>query len=86
MATQSAWSRHSGPRRSFVLRSPRQRPQKHMSVHVVLEPLASIDEDHRHLIVVLLPQLGVAIDIHLVPLKTGIGLDLYKRLFDDVTE
>jgi hypothetical protein len=57
-----------------------------MSVHAVLERLASIDEDCGYLIVVLLSQLSVPIDVHLMPFKVGIALDLCKRLFDYVTE
>lgn len=72
--------------RSFVIRSTCQRPQKPMAVHVVLERLASIDEDYGHFVVVLLSQLWVAIDIHLAPCKVGIALDLRQRLFDYVAE
>ena len=53
---------------------------------MVLECFASIDEDHRHLIVVLLPQLGVAIDVKLVPFKVSVTMELRKRLFNYITE
>ena len=63
-----------------------QRLQELTPVHVIFERLAAIDEDHRHLFVELLAQLGVAIDIHGAPLEIGFVLELRKRLLDDVAE
>ena len=51
-----------------------------MPVHVILERLASINENYRHLIVVLATQLRVGIDIYLAPLEVRLALDLRKGL------
>jgi hypothetical protein len=48
----------------------------------MLERLTSVDENDGHLVVVFLPQLGVNIDVHFVPLEVGIALDLRKRPLD----
>jgi hypothetical protein len=53
-----------------------------MPVHVILECLASIDENYRHLIVVLATQFRVGIDIYLAPLEVRLALDLRKGLLD----
>ena len=66
--------------------STRKDTQKLTSVHAVLECLAAIDKHHRHLVIVLLPQLGVAVDVHLAPLEVGLALKLRKRLLDDVAK
>ena len=57
-----------------------------MGIHVILERLPSIDKDYRDLIVIFLPQLRIAIDVHLAPLKIGLGLDSGKRLLDYIAE
>ena len=57
-----------------------------MPVHVVLERLASINENYGDLIVVPLQQLRIGIDVHFAPLKVGIALELGKRLLHDVTK
>jgi hypothetical protein len=49
-----------------------------MPVHAILECLASIDENYRHLIVVLPMQLRVGINVHLAPLEVRLALDLPK--------
>jgi len=71
---------------SHALFSPRQRPQKPLPVHVILERFTSIDEDYGNLVVVLLLQLGICIDVHLVPFEVGIALELRERLFHDLTK
>jgi hypothetical protein len=57
-----------------------------MPIHAILERLASVDENYRHLIIVGLPQLGIDIDVNLAPLEVGVALNLGKRLLDEVTE
>ena len=57
-----------------------------MPVHAVLECFASIDEYYGHLIVVLLPKLGVGIYVHLAPPEVRLALDLRKDLLNDVAE
>ena len=66
--------------------SPRQHPQKLTPVHAILECLAPIDENYRHLIRVLLSQLRVGIDVHFAPLEVGLALDLRERLLNHVAE
>ena len=53
-----------------------------MPVHAILECLASIDENYRHLIVVLPMQLRVGINVHLAPLEVRLALDLRKGLLN----
>lgn len=62
------------------------RPQKLTAVHSILECLVSIDENYGHLIVVLPPQFGVAIDVHLTPLEIGLALKLLKCLLNHSAE
>jgi hypothetical protein len=57
-----------------------------MPVHVVLERLASIDENYGDLIVVPLQQLRIGIDVHFAPLEVGVALELGKSLLHDVTK
>lgn len=72
--------------RVFVLLSSRQRIEKLTAVHAVLECLASVDENYGYLVVVLLPHLGVEVDIHLAPLEVSLAQYLRQRLLDDVAE
>ena len=65
---------------------PRQRAKEPACVHVVLECLAPIDEDHRNLIVILLTQLTIGIDIDLAPFKVGFATELRERLLDHVAK
>ncbi len=67
-------------------RSFRQGREKLSRAHAVLKCLAAVDEYYRHLIVVLLPQFGVGIDVHLAPLEVGLPLGLRKGLFYDLAE
>jgi hypothetical protein len=57
-----------------------------MSVHAILECLASIDENYGHLIVVLPMELRIGIDVHLAPLEVRLALDLRKGLLNCVAK
>jgi hypothetical protein len=54
--------------------------QKLTFVHAVFEGLAPIDKYHRHFIVELPPQLGVAINIHFLPGEPAAAGKLTKTL------
>src|SRR5579883_2067177 len=60
--------------------------QEFALVHVVLEGLAAVNEDHRDLVGELPPQLLVRIDIHFLPAEQAPALELHQALLDDLAE
>src|SRR5262252_7663138 len=55
-------------------------------VKAVFECLATINEDDRHFIGELAPQLVVTIDVNLSPGKSAAPMQLGQRFFDDLTQ
>ena len=60
--------------------------QEFFLVHVVLERFSSIDENDRNLVIVLTAQVGVSIDVDLLPGEASAAGKLGKAFFDDLTQ
>lgn len=66
--------------------SSRQSPQELVALHSILERFSPVDEDYRHLIVVLLSQLRIGVDIYFPPLKFCLAMHLRERLLNCVAK
>ena len=61
-------------------------PQEFLLVHAVFESFAAVDENHRHFVVELTAQVGIAVHINLMPGKTAATREVGESLLDDLTE
>jgi hypothetical protein len=71
---------------NLVSKSTGELAEKFLLVHTVFKRLATVDKDHRNLIVILAAQTRIRVDIYFAPIEAAAAMEFDKALLNDFAE